>query len=76
MSLLGVVQRDTIKPQEERTIETYDDTAALVIEEFSKLGEDATFDDLSVIDAKLGLPDGTSFEMVGYADYFALMTDD
>ena len=71
MSLVGVVQRDTIKPQEETTIETYDDTAALVIEEFSKLGESATFDDLSVIDAKLGLPRGTSFEMIGYADWFA-----
>ena len=73
MSLLGVVQRDTIKPQEERTIETYDDTAALVIEEFSKLGEGATFDDMSVIDAKLGLPRGTSFEMIGYADWFSWM---
>ena len=70
MSLVGVVQRDTIKPQEETTIETYDATAALVIEEFSKLGEGATFDDLSVIDAKLGLPKGTSWEMVGYADWF------
>ena len=71
MSLLGVVQRDTIKPQEETTIETYNATAALVMEEFSKLGESATFDDLSVIDAKLGLPRGTSFEMIGYADWFA-----
>jgi hypothetical protein len=71
MSLVGVVQRDTIKPQEETTIETYDDTDASVIEEFSKLGESATFDDLSVIDAKLGLHKGTSFEMVGYADWFA-----
>ena len=70
MSLLGVVQRDTIKPQEERNIETYDTTAALVIEEFAKLGESATFDDLSVIDAKLRLPRGTSFEMIGYADWF------
>ena len=73
MSLLGVVQRDTIKLQEERNLETYDDTAALVIQEFSKLGEGATFDDLSVIDAKLGLPKGTSFEMIGYADWFAWM---
>jgi hypothetical protein len=73
MSLVGVVQRDTIKPQEETTIETYDDTAALVIEEFSKLGESATFDDLSVIDANLGLPRRTSFEMIGYADWFSWM---
>ena len=71
MSLLGVVQRDTIKPQEETTIETYDATAALVMEEFSKLGESATFDDLSVIDAKLRLPRGTSWEMIGYADWFS-----
>ena len=76
MSLLGVVQRDTIKSQEETTIETYDDIAALVIEEFSKLGEGATFDDLSVIDAKLGLPRGTSWEMAGYADYFAFEDED
>jgi len=40
------------------------------MEEFSKLGEGATFDDLSVIDARLGLPRGTSFEMIGYADWF------
>lgn len=75
MSLLGLVQRDTIKPQEETNIETYDDTAALVIEEFSKLGESATFATLSVIDAKLGLPRGTSWEMGGFADYFAFMED-
>ena len=71
MSLLGVVQRDTIKPHEETTIETYETIAGLVMEEFSKLEENGTFDDLSVIDARLGLPRGTSFEMVGYADWFA-----
>ena len=73
MSLLGVVQRDTIKPQGETTIETYDTNAALVIEEFAKLGESATFDDLSVIDTRLGLPRGTSFEMIGYADWCSWM---
>jgi hypothetical protein len=71
MSLVGVIQRDTIKSQEETTIETYNTTAALVMEEFSKLGESATFANLSVIDARLGLPRGTSFEMIGYADWFA-----
>ena len=39
-------------------------------------GDDATFADLAEIDRKLGLPRGTSFEMGGFADYFASMDDD
>tara|TARA_E500000331_G_scaffold248459_1_gene238911 strand:+ start:332 stop:469 length:138 start_codon:yes stop_codon:yes gene_type:complete len=32
--------------------------------------------DLKTIDKKLGLPRGTSFEMGGYADYFAFEVDE
>ena len=51
--------------------EGYDATAKLVNEEISKLGDAGTFADLKTIDEKLGLPKGTSWEMEGYADYFA-----
>ena len=71
MSLLGVVQRDTIKPQEETTIETYDATAALVIEEFSKLGESATYAetrDIRETMRETRLPFDVVWEMVGFRD--------
>ena len=42
-----------------------------VNEEIAALGDDGTFADLKLIDKKLGLPRGTSFEMGGYSDYFA-----
>ena len=54
----------------------YDATAKLVNEEIAKLGDVGTFADLKTIDEKLGLPKGTSWEMGGYADYFASMDDD
>jgi hypothetical protein len=54
----------------------YDATAKLVNEEIAKLGDAGTFADLKTIDKKLGLPKGTSWEMGGYADYFASMDDD
>ena len=54
----------------------YDATAKLVNAEIAKLGDDGKFSDLKKIDKKLGLPSGTSFEMGGYADYFASMDDD
>ena len=53
----------------------YDATAKLVNEEISKLGDTGTFADLAGIDKKLGLPKGTSWEMGGYADYFAFEED-
>jgi hypothetical protein len=56
-------------------VEGYDETAKLVNEEISKLGEGGTFADLAGIDKKLRLPRGTSFEMSGYADYFAFMVE-
>ena len=54
----------------------YDATAKLVNAEIAKLGDAGTFADLAGIDKKLGLPKGTSWEMGGYADYFAFMDDD
>ena len=51
--------------------EGYDEIAKRVNEEIASLGDDRTFADLKTIDKKLGLPRGTSFEMGGYADYFA-----
>ena len=57
-------------------VEGYDATAKLVNEEISRLGDTGTFADLAGIDKKLGLPKGTSWEMGGYADYFAFEEDD
>ena len=56
-------------------VEGYDTTAKLVNEEIAKLGDAGTFADLAGIDKKLGLPQGTSWEMGGYADYFAFEED-
>mgnify|MGYP000191519210 CR=1 FL=1 len=53
----------------------YDATAKLVNEEIAKLGDTGTFADLKTIDEKLGLPKGTSFEMGGFADYYAFEED-
>ena len=57
-------------------VEGYDATAKLVNEEIAKLGDTGTFADLAGIDNKLGLPKGASWEMGGYADYFAFMGED
>ena len=51
--------------------EGYDEITKRVNEEIVVLGDDGTFTDLKLIDKKLGLPRGTSFEMGGYAYYFA-----
>ncbi len=55
--------------------EGYDEIAKRVNAEISKLGDTGTFADLTGIDKKLRLPRGTSFEMGGYADYFAFAED-
>ena len=47
----------------------YEEIAKRVNEEISALGDDGTFAGLKLIDKKLGLPRGTSFEMGGYSDY-------
>ena len=57
-------------------INDYDATAKLVNAEIAKLGDSGTFADLKTIDEKLGLPKGSSWEMGGYADYFASMDDE
>jgi hypothetical protein len=54
----------------------YDEIAKRVNEEIAALGDDGTFADLKLIDKKLGLPRGTSFEMGGYADYLAFEETD
>ena len=54
----------------------YDEIAKKVNEEIAALGDDGTFADLKTIDKKLGLPRGTSFEMGGFADYFAFEETD
>ena len=51
--------------------EGYDAISKRVNAEITALGEGATFADLAGIDKKLGLPRGTTFEMGGFADYFA-----
>jgi hypothetical protein len=54
---------------------TYDEIAKQVNEEIIKLGATGTFANLVEVDKKLRLPRGTSFEMSGYADYFAFMVE-
>ena len=54
----------------------YDGISKRVNDEISKLGKGRTFADLAVIDKKLGLPKGTSWEMGGFADYFAFVEED
>ena len=55
---------------------TYGEIAKKVNDEIAKLGDVGTFADLKEIDKKLGLPHGTSFDMGGFADYFAFMEDE
>ena len=54
----------------------YDEISKRVNDEISKLGKGGTFADLAEIDNKLGLPRGTSWEMGGFADYYAFEDDD
>ena len=55
--------------------EGYDEIAKKVNNAIAKLGDTGTFADLKEIDKKLRLPRGTSWEMSGYADYFAFVED-
>ena len=48
---------------------TYDQISKLVNTELSKLERDFTSADLREIDLKLGLPNGTSFEVSGMSDF-------
>ena len=54
----------------------YDEIAKKVNEEIAALGDAGTFADLKLIDQRLGLPRGTSFEMGGYADWEAFEETD
>jgi hypothetical protein len=54
----------------------YDEIAKKVNDEIAALGDDGTFADLKLIDKKLGLPRGSSFEMGEFADYFAFEVDE
>jgi hypothetical protein len=62
--------------QKDNPPEGYDEISKRVNEEIAALGDDGTFADLKTIDKKLGLPRGTSFEMGGFADYFAFEETD
>ena len=62
--------------QKDNPPEGYDAISKRVNDEIAKLGKGGTFADLKTIDDKLGLPRGTSFEMGGYSDYFAMEYDD
>ena len=55
---------------------TYDEIAKKVNDEIRKLGDTGTFVELAKIDTKLRLPRGTSWEIRGYADYFAFIDED
>ena len=55
--------------------EGYDEISKRVNDEVAKLGDTGTFANLTGIDKKLRLPRGTSWEMGGYADYFAFVEE-
>ena len=62
--------------QKDNPPEGYDEISKRVNDEIAKLGKGGTFADLKTIDDKLGLPRGTSWEMGGFADYFAFEDGD
>ena len=55
---------------------TYDEISKRVNDEIAAIGDGGTFSDLKTIDDKLGLPRGTSWEMGGFADYYAFEDED
>jgi hypothetical protein len=70
------VRKELVKQyQKDNSPEEYDEIAKKVNEEIAALGENGTFADLKTIDDKLGLPRGTSWEMGGFADYYAFEKD-
>ena len=71
------IRKELVKQyQKDNPPEGYDEIAKRVNELIAALGDAGTFADLKLIDQKLGLPGGTSFEMGGYADYFAFEETD
>ena len=62
--------------QKDNPQEGYDAISKRVNDEIAKLGKGGTFADLAEIDKKLRLPRGTSWEMGGFADYYAFEDED
>ena len=62
--------------QKDNPAEGYDAISKRVNDEIAKLGKGGTFADLAEIDKKLRLPRGTSWEMGGFADYYAFEDED
>ena len=62
--------------QKDNPPEGYDAISKRVNDEIAALGDGGTFADLKTIDDKLGLPRGTSWEMGGFADYYAFEDED
>ena len=72
-----IMRKELVKQyQKDNPPEGYDAISKRVNEEIAKLGKGGTFADLAEIDRKLGLPKGTSWEMGGFADYFAFVEED
>ena len=72
-----IMRKELVKQyQKDNPPEGYDAISKRVNEEIAKLGKGGTFADLAEIDRKLGLPKGTSWEMGGFADYFAFEDED
>ena len=72
-----IMRKELVKQyQKDNPPEGYEAIAKRVNEEIAALGDAGTFADLKTIDKKLGLFRGTSWEMGGYADYFAFEDED
>ena len=72
-----IMRKELVKQyQKDNPPEGYDAISKRVNEEIAKLGKSGTFADLAKIDKRLGLPKGTSWEMGGFADYFAFEDED
>ena len=70
------VRKEMVKQyQKDNPPEGYDAISKRVNDKIAALGDGGTFADLAGIDKKLGLTKGTSWEMGGFADYFAFDED-
>jgi hypothetical protein len=72
-----IMRKELVKQyQKDNPPEGYDAISKRVNDKIAALGDGGTFADLAEIDNKLGLPRGTSWEMGGFADYYAFEDDD
>jgi hypothetical protein len=72
-----IMRKELVKQyQKDNPPEGYDAISKRVNDEIAKLGKGGTFADLAEIDNKLGLPRGTSWEIGGFADYYAFEDED